>query len=625
MMAHDRYLYDLVTRDYTVDKYVDDVEHRYGGLDAVLIWPTYPNMGIDDRNQYDLLRDMPGGIAGIKKMISAFHTRGIKVFFPIMIWDHGTRKIKLKMPVALDEEMKLIGADGLNGDTMAGVTEDFINASDSLQYPLVLQPEWGMKNLKMVEWNLLSWGYYWNYTYTPGISIYKWLEPRHQVNITNRWATDKTDDLQYAFFNGVGYNTWENIWGTWNEIPDLDKEVIRRIRTIYNAFPDLWSAEWEPYLPTLKPGVFASSFKRKNITGITLVNRDRIDYFGNQLKIPHEEGKLYLDLWNGNTLSPVARNGVDFIDFPIESEGYGAILKIDSSSLNERLNNLLKKMHEYAAKPLKSFSSSWSPLKQEIVPIVRISGSTIPENMLLIPAAKNYLFASEGVMIEGDRLPDAVGVQHPWQQHPSRSQKHNMDIPAFYIDKYPVTNKQFKAFLVATQYHPVDTSNFLRDWQNGNFPKGWDLKPVTWVSLEDGRAYAAWAGKRLPHEWEWQYAAQATDGRHYPWGNEYDEKRVPPMDSSRNMRPPTNVNKFPEGASPFGVLDMVGNVWQWTDEYWDEHTRYAILKGGGYYRSTTSDWYFPHAYELHKYGKYLLMAPGLDRSRCIGFRCVMDK
>jgi hypothetical protein len=104
-----------------------------------------------------------------------------------------------------------------------------------------------------------------------------------------------------------------------------------------------------------------------------------------------------------------------------------------------------------------------------------------------------------------------------------------------------------------------------------------------------------------------------------------DTSRMPSPDSSNDMRAPANVNAFPAGASPFGVMDMVGNVWQWTDEYSDEHTRAAILKGGGYYRATTSMWYFPRADELDKYGKYLLMAPGIDRSATIGFRCAMDK
>ena len=81
---------------------------------------------------------------------------------------------------------------------------------------------------------------------------------------------------------------------------------------------------------------------------------------------------------------------------------------------------------------------------------------------------------------------------------------------------------------------------------------------MTWVSLEDARAYAAWAGKRLPHEWEWQLAAQGTDGRTYPWGNEWQPANVPTPDTGRTMRGPDPVDAHPQGASPYGVMDHGG-------------------------------------------------------------------
>jgi formylglycine-generating enzyme required for sulfatase activity len=195
-------------------------------------------------------------------------------------------------------------------------------------------------------------------------------------------------------------------------------------------------------------------------------------------------------------------------------------------------------------------------------------------------------------------------------------------MPAFFIDQYPVTNQQFARFLAATKYHPADDHNFLRDWTGGRYPAGWDNKPVTWVSLEDARAYASWAGKRLPHEWEWQYAAQGTDHRVYPWGNAACD--ACPSEHGRELRAPTDVDAFPKGASPFGVMDLTANIWQWTDEYQDEHTRAAILRGGGYYRPAGSRWYFPSAYKLNEHGKYLLMAPSKDRAGTLGFRCVKD-
>ena len=90
-MVEERYFYDPVAGKYTVDRYLDDLEKRYGGIDAVLIWPVYPNIGVDNRNQHDMLRDMPGGLAGVKKMVADFHRRGVRVFFPVMPWDVGTR------------------------------------------------------------------------------------------------------------------------------------------------------------------------------------------------------------------------------------------------------------------------------------------------------------------------------------------------------------------------------------------------------------------------------------------------------------------------------------------------------------------------------------------------------
>ena len=124
MMIEDRYFYDPVAGKYTVDRYLDDLDKRYGGIDSVLIWHTYPNIGLDDRNQNDLLHDMPGGLAGVKQMIADFHRRGVKVLFPIMLWDQGThdpgwyRRTGMRRRALFKDDPE---RDGLNGDTLRGV------------------------------------------------------------------------------------------------------------------------------------------------------------------------------------------------------------------------------------------------------------------------------------------------------------------------------------------------------------------------------------------------------------------------------------------------------------------------------------------------------------------------
>ena len=141
--------------------------------------------------------------------------------------------------------------------------------------------------------------------------------------------------------------------------------------------------------------------------------------------------------------------------------------------------------------PLNSLPNQWQFLPQHLVAIAPTAPhKTTPAGMVLIPAAKNFKFDVKGVMIEGDDIPKGVDVQYPWEKTAGRVHHHVMDIKSFYIDKYPVTNAQFKKFMDATHYQPKDAHNFLKYWSNGTYPKGWDNKPVTYVSIEDARAYA---------------------------------------------------------------------------------------------------------------------------------------
>jgi gamma-glutamyl hercynylcysteine S-oxide synthase len=622
MMVQDRYFYDPAAHKYTVGRYLDDLEKRYGGIDAVLIWPTYPNMGIDDRNQHDMIRSMPGGLTGVRQMVEDFHKRGVRVLFPMMMWDQGTRDVGKPWPDAIAEVMKEVDADGVNGDTQDGVPLAFSLAADRVGHPLAFEPELGPAD-EALAWNLLTWGQY-EFQFVPTVDRYRWLEPKHQVNIQGRWNRDKTDDLQFAFFNGEGWESWENVWGIWNGVTPRDGEATRRMATIERGVaPFFASTGWEPFYPMNLYGVFASRWPLADRTVWTIVNRNEYPVTGQQISVPAEEGVRYFDLYHGVELKQEHEGSEAALSFPIEAHGFGAVMAIHGSP-DAEIDELMSRMKAMTETPLSSYAHEWKPLTQQLVQMEKTkAAATTPEGMVKIPAGE-YVFKVQGIEIEGF---DDVGVdvQYPWEDTPRRFHEHRMHVNSFYIDKFPVTNAAYKKFLEATHYHPEDDLNFLHDWKNGSYPDGWGNKPVTWISLEDARAYAKWAGKRLPHEWEWQYVAQGGDeNRVYPWGNDWSAADVPTPDKGRFLTQPDDVDAHRAGASPFGVMDLVGNVWQWTDEYADDHTRGAILRGGNYYQPQGSIWYFPEAYRNDQHGKLLLMAPSYDRSGTVGFRCVMD-
>lgn len=624
-MVEDRYLYDPVACRYTVDRYLDDLETRYGGIDSVLLWYIYPNIGVDDRHHFDLAHDLPGGVAGLRGAVVDFHKRGVKVFLPTMPWDNGTRPHVQRDWELMAELVAATNADGINGDTYSGVPRAFFEACDKLGRSVVLQPEsTAQAGDHILNWNVQSWTKKIPADVIPSVVKLKWLEPRHIVNIENRWSRERNNDLQHAFFNGIGYVAWENVWGVWNQLTPRDAETLRRIATIQRTFaPLLVSIDWVAYDRTLQAGVFASRFPGKGSSLWTIVNRNEYEVVGEQIAIAHTAGATYFDVWNGERIEPRIESGQAVCSATLESRGFGAILAVAQGTQVAELDGLLKRMRQLAGKPLQSFSAEWRSLPQQIVEIQATQrAAEAPADMVKIPAA-DFDFVVQGIEIEGQTW-DGLDVQYPWEGSARRSHRRRMHIAAFCIDRHPVTNAQYKAFMDATGYRPQDDHNFLRHWQGRTPPRGYENKPVTWVSLEDARAYAQWAGKRLPHEWEWQYAAQGTDGRLYPWGNEWNADAVPEPSTAREMPAPDDVDAHPDGASPFGVMDLVGNVWQWTDEYVDTHTRAAIVRGGSAYQPQTSHWYFPQAYRLDQHGKLLLMAPCKDRSAGIGFRCVVD-
>jgi formylglycine-generating enzyme required for sulfatase activity len=149
--------------------------------------------------------------------------------------------------------------------------------------------------------------------------------------------------------------------------------------------------------------------------------------------------------------------------------------------------------------------------------------------------------------------------------------KQTLTLPAFYIDRFEVTNELYRRFVDATKYNRP--SRYARYPQlNGA------RQPVVGVGWKDAEAYCAWSGKRLPTEQEWEKAARGTDGRTWPWGNEPDVKRY--NGKLAGYFAPVQVGSYGDGESPFGVADMAGNVWEMTSSTWKGTAK--AMRGGSF-------------------------------------------
>ncbi len=170
-----------------------------------------------------------------------------------------------------------------------------------------------------------------------------------------------------------------------------------------------------------------------------------------------------------------------------------------------------------------------------------------------------------------------------------------MSLPAFMIDKYEVTNRHYAMFNLDHRYEPI-MANF----------------PVIMVSHYDAIAHCDALDKRLPTEQEWEKAARGTDGRTYPYGNEFDVDAAVTNETDFEGHPiqPLGVGTHPKGASPYGVMDMSGNVWEWTSSY---HERYAVLRGGSFFEDGS-----------HAKTTSSLRSIPQDSKEYAGFRCAKD-
>ncbi len=194
---------------------------------------------------------------------------------------------------------------------------------------------------------------------------------------------------------------------------------------------------------------------------------------------------------------------------------------------------------------------------------------------------------------------------------------HKVDVAAFTLDQFEVTNADFKKFADATGYKTDAEKGGETGWVG--FFEGKENHPVVKVSWNDASEFCKWAGKRLPTEAEWEFAARGTNGFAYPYGNDYDAKKQNGKDSG--IRGTVDVGSYPDGASPFKILDMAGNVAEWTaskPERYPGNTSNSKLYNDNAYILRGGNW-FSTAEQLTTF--YRNSAVPTTANNDLGFRC----
>ncbi|HNT76340.1 MAG TPA: SUMF1/EgtB/PvdO family nonheme iron enzyme [Anaerolineae bacterium] len=181
---------------------------------------------------------------------------------------------------------------------------------------------------------------------------------------------------------------------------------------------------------------------------------------------------------------------------------------------------------------------------------------------------------------------------------PGATPRQEVNLPTFKMDKYEVTYAQYQVFVAET--------GRAAPW--GTYPTERAAHPVGSVAWEDARAYCEWAGKRLPTSAEWEKAARGAEGFIYPWGNTWKEGLANTKEAAINTT--QAVGSYPDGASPYGALDMAGNVWEWVDDWAEPEQSRKIIRGGAW--NAIADW--TQAYKTNA------VRPTETRDY-IGFRC----
>lgn len=658
--AWDREWFERFRNRYEIFEKLDAYEKHLGKIDVFGIWPTWPRLGLDPRNQWDLHQDLPGGLSALRAISDSLKKRDTRFFLAYNPWDESTRQSNPYTGLAA--LIQATNADGVVLDTRGRSNDELQRAADSVKSGVVMYSE-GMAVPQDMP-GIISGRVHNAIKMAPPLNLNKLIRPDFGIFRVLDVGEDVLHrEIAVAFFNGYGSEL--NLFrpGRGDQYED-DLDFLGRtsllLRQNSSAFQD---KDWVPLYASSGSRTWVNKWQSGGKEVYTILSLDPQGF--DELLIPCEPSteKRYISLWRHEELTP--GNAPRGSLLPVQTKPYlnrysgtrwegsldcvavfprllQAERKGDSLFVQSDKMGVLK---VWAGNPsyqtpvyseedrqlVVSLTKLFKTRREKLVIQLLDDGELLDELILEGPGSIPWLISrkeksrlrtreAEGmVLIPADSIGMTLVNNDNFIPYPRWPEKVYVD--SFLMDIYPVTNLEYYRFMEATDYRPIDTTNFLKHWQHGKYPQGQENYPVVYVSYEDAASFARWKGKRLPSEAEWQLAAQGTDGRQWPWGNEFHGTKC-----NNAFGRPTPVDAFERGASLYGVVDLVGNVWQMThDLYFNGNYYFNIIRGGSYFNPQSSWWYIKGGPQpLQKTQLQLLVAPSYDRSETVGFRCVRD-
>jgi len=662
-MAWDREFYDRFSGKYTYAEFLKKYKTMFGNLDVFGIWPTWPRLGLDQRNQWDLYNDLPGGTDQLRSFVRMSQMTGTKFFISYNPWDNSTRKEEhyqgMSRLVAQTE------ADGVVLDTRGNSGPELQEAVDSVKKGVIMYSE-GMAIPRDMQ-GIISGRVHNALFLSPELNLNKLIKPDFSIfRVCDVGEDILHREIAVAFFNG--YGTELNMFrpGGRGESFERDLSFLSRTTLILRQNNDTFLDQyWTPLIPSKVDNIYVNRWKAGGKVVYTILNMNSNGIRERIFQAEDNDSLHYVSLWNHEPVVPQIENGIKYL--PVSAEGWdpsfsgsrregsvdciagfpallNSIIIGDSLKIRCSISGSLliwKGNPAYDCKNVEltlpcdtsiSIRNLFGYYEGKLVIQVIENKVLKDENVLRIAGGKPWIvskvvptlaitaISDEMVLVPKSKVSLNLKPGDEFIPYPEISGV-SVTVDSFLIDRYPVTNSQYFEFITMSGYYPSDTSGYLRHWKSGRFRQGQEKYPVVNLSLEDMKAYAKWAGKRLPTQAEWQLAAQGNDNRIWPWGNDFHATYC-----NNSFDRQTPVDAFPKGQSPYGVMDLVGNVWQMTNDIYFNGTSYfGIIRGGSYYKPDSSWWYLQGGPQsLDKTQILLLVSPGFDRSSTVGFRCVRD-